>query len=99
MTFARFPTADCDVVRIGSRRLRPRRVLVGPDGRGWPGADRTTWESGQLIRRAIDMCWRGCRAVQRGCRGCGRQSRLECNSGVEHKTLRRMDLVRYLAGT
>lgn len=101
MTFATFPTADSDVVRVDFSPSSAAQVLTG--WQTWLGvADRHTWG---LVDMSVGSNQANCHVLATCPAGSGagvadaiRSAVGVQPNGVEHKTLSHMDLVRYLAG-
>lgn len=101
MTFATFPTADSDVVRVDFTPSSAARVLTG--WQTWlAAADRNTWG---LVDMSVGGPQANCHVLATCPAGSGPgvadaiKSAVGVQStGVEHKTLSHMDLVMYLAG-
>ncbi len=105
MTFATFPTADSDVVRVDFPPSAAAQVLVG--WQVWLGsADRDTWGLVDLaVGSAQGPSGGNCHVLATCPAGRGpavadaiRSAVGVQPSGIEHKTLSHMDLVLYLAG-
>ncbi len=101
MTFATFPTADSDVVRVDFTPSSAARVLSG--WQTWlAAADRNTWG---LVDMSVGGSQANCHVLATCPAGSGPGVADAIKSavgvqptGVEHKTLSHMDLVMYLAG-
>ncbi|SON58656.1 6-hydroxy-D-nicotine oxidase [Mycobacterium simulans] len=105
MTFATFPTADSDVVRVDFPPSSAAQVLVG--WQAWLGsADRDTWGLVDLaVSSAQGPSGGNCHVLATCPAGHGPavadaiKSAVRVQpSGIEHKTLSHMNLVMYLAG-
>ncbi|MGV7720400.1 FAD-linked oxidoreductase [Mycobacterium persicum] len=101
MTFATFPTADSDVVRVDFAPSSAARVLTG--WQTWlAAADRNTWG---LVDMSVGGSQANCHVLATCPAGSGPGVADAIKSavgvqptGTEHKTLSHMDLVMYLAG-
>ncbi|WP_099223338.1 FAD-dependent oxidoreductase [Mycobacterium persicum] len=101
MTFATFPTADSDVVRVDFAPSSAARVLTG--WQTWLAAsDRNTWG---LVDMSVGGSQANCHVLATCPAGSGPGVADAIKSavgvqptGTEHKTLSHMDLVMYLAG-
>ncbi|ARG55893.1 FAD-binding protein [Mycobacterium kansasii] len=101
MTFATFPTADSDVVRVDFAPSSAAQVLTG--WQTWlAAADRNTWG---LVDMSVSASQANCHVLATCPAGSGPAVANAIKSavgvqptGVEHKTLSHMDLVMYLAG-
>ncbi len=101
MTFATFPTADSDVVRVNFPPSAAAHVLTG--WQSWlSAADRNTWG---LVDLSVGSDQADCHVLATCPAGSGRgvadaiKSAVGVQpSGIENKTLSHMNLVMYLAG-
>lgn len=101
MTFATFPTADSDIVRVSFAPSAAAQVLVG--WQSWLGAaDRDTWG---MVDLSVGPSQADCHILATCRAGSGSAVADAIKSavgvaptGVENKTLSRMNLVMYLAG-
>jgi len=101
MTFATFPTADSDVVRVNFAPSAAARVLTG--WQTWlSAADRNTWG---LVDLSVSASQGACHVLATCPAGSGaavadaiKAAVGEQPSGVETKTMSHMNLVMYLAG-
>ena len=101
MTFATFPTADCDLVRITFAPSAAAQVLAG--WQSWlSAADRNTWGLADL---SVGANQSDCHILATCPAGSGaavtdaiKSAVGLAPSGIENKKFSRMELVRYLAG-
>lgn len=101
MSFATFPTADRDLVRLDFAPSSAVQVLTG--WQSWlAGADRNTWG---MVDLSVGSSQANCHVLATGPAGAGagmanaiKSSIGLAPSAVQNKTLSYMDLVTYLAG-